>query len=38
LNAPILINTKNQIIAGHGRYQAAKLLGIARVPSCGLII
>jgi ParB/RepB/Spo0J family partition protein len=31
-NAPILINTNNQIIAGHGRYEAAKLLGIARVP------
>jgi DNA modification methylase len=31
-NAPILIDTNKQIIAGHGRYEAAKLLGIARVP------
>jgi DNA modification methylase len=31
-NAPILIDTNKQIVAGHGRCEAAKLLGIARVP------
>jgi DNA modification methylase len=30
--APILINKNNQIIAGHGRYEAAKLLGLTQVP------
>jgi len=31
-NAPILANKHNQIIAGHGRYEAAKLLGLKTVP------
>ena len=29
---PVLINAENQIVAGHGRVQAAKLLGLAEVP------
>lgn len=29
---PILIDAKNEIIAGHGRYLAAKLLGLGKVP------
>jgi DNA modification methylase len=31
-NAPILINKNKQIIAGHGRYEAAKLNGCMQVP------
>jgi hypothetical protein len=31
-NAPILINKKKQIIAGHGRFEAAKLSGCTQVP------
>jgi len=31
-NAPILIDRNRKIIAGHGRYEAAKLLGFAQVP------
>ena len=31
-NAPILIDKRNRIIAGHGRYEAAKLGGHALVP------
>jgi hypothetical protein len=31
-NAPILINKQKQIIAGHGRYEAAKLNGFTQVP------
>ena len=31
-NAPILVNKNKQIIAGHGRYEAARLLGSAQVP------
>jgi DNA modification methylase len=31
-NAPILIDGNRKIIAGHGRYEAAKLLGLAQVP------
>jgi DNA modification methylase len=31
-NAPILIDRYNKLIAGHGRLEAAKLLGITRVP------
>ena len=27
---PVLIDESDQIIAGHGRVQAAKLLGVAR--------
>jgi DNA modification methylase len=30
---PVLIDTSNQIIAGHGRIQAAKLLGWSAVPA-----
>lgn len=30
--APILIDGSGEIVAGHGRYEAAKLLGIAKVP------
>jgi DNA modification methylase len=32
-NAPILIDTRRNIVAGHGRYAAAKLLGLDRVPT-----
>jgi DNA modification methylase len=31
-NAPILIDKHRRIIAGHARYEAAKLLGLAQVP------
>jgi DNA modification methylase len=31
-NAPILVDRNLQIIAGHGRYEAAKILGLAEVP------
>ena len=31
-NAPILINKNKQIIAGHGRFEAAKLNGCTQVP------
>src|ERR1700684_2928518 len=31
-NAPILIDKNNKIVAGHGRYEAALLLGIDKVP------
>src|SRR5262249_9226055 len=31
-NAPILIYKHNQIVAGHGRYEAAQLLGLERIP------
>jgi DNA modification methylase len=33
---PVLIDDGNQIIAGHGRVAAAKLLGIDAVPTCRL--
>jgi DNA modification methylase len=33
---PILIDSKNTIIAGHGRVAAAKLLGLQRVPTIHL--
>jgi DNA modification methylase len=33
---PVLIDDENQIIAGHGRVEAAKLLGIDAVPTCRL--
>ena len=33
---PVLIDDANQIIAGHGRVEAAKLLGIDTVPTCQL--
>ena len=31
-NAPILIDKDRQIVAGHGRFEAAKLLGLEKVP------
>src|SRR6185503_17833321 len=33
---PVLIDNRNTIIAGHGRVEAAKLLGIDRVPTVRL--
>jgi DNA modification methylase len=33
---PILVDDTNQIIAGHGRVEAAKQLGIEAVPTCRL--
>src|SRR6195256_6038599 len=30
-NAPILVDKNNKIVAGHGRYEAAKLLGLDKV-------
>jgi DNA modification methylase len=33
---PVLVDDSNQIIAGHGRVEAAKLLGIDTVPICRL--
>ena len=32
-NNPVLIDTKNVIVAGHGRIEAAKLLGLESVPT-----
>jgi DNA modification methylase len=31
-NAPILVDRNRKILAGHGRFEAAKLLGLAEVP------
>lgn len=31
-NAPVLINAHNVLLAGHGRVEAAKLLGLATIP------
>ena len=31
-NAPILIDRNRQIVAGHGRFEAAKMLGLPQVP------
>jgi ParB-like nuclease domain/DNA methylase len=31
-NAPILVDKNNKIVAGHGRYEAALMLGIDKVP------
>ncbi|WP_175492718.1 ParB/Srx family N-terminal domain-containing protein, partial [Methylocapsa palsarum] len=31
-NAPILIDSNKQLIAGHGRFEAAKLLGRSEIP------
>src|SRR5215510_5141439 len=31
-NAPILIDRNRKIIAGHGRYEAAMVLGLGEVP------
>src|SRR5205085_4575500 len=33
---PVLVDDAKQIIAGHGRVEAAKLLGIDAVPTCRL--
>ena len=33
---PVLIDNDKQIVAGHGRVEAAKLLGITAVPTCQL--
>jgi DNA modification methylase len=35
-NNPVLINDNGQIVAGHGRVEAAKLLGLAAVPTLRL--
>jgi ParB-like chromosome segregation protein Spo0J len=35
-NNPVLIDDKKQIIAGHGRVQAARLLGMEEVPTVWL--
>jgi DNA modification methylase len=35
-NAPVLIDKNKQIIAGHGRYEAAKLLGLEQIPVVSL--
>ena len=32
-NAPILVDRRNQIVAGHGRYEAAQFLGLENIPS-----
>ena len=31
-NAPVLVDKRNQIVAGHGRYEAALLLGLETIP------
>jgi ParB-like chromosome segregation protein Spo0J len=36
LTNPVLVDAKNQIIAGHGRVEAAKLLGLTEVPTIRL--
>jgi DNA modification methylase len=35
-NVPVLIDSKCQVLAGHGRLQACKLLGIGMVPTIAL--
>ena len=35
-NAPILVDKRNQIVAGHGRYEAAQLLGLESIPVINL--
>jgi DNA modification methylase len=35
-NNPVLIDDKNQVVAGHGRVEAAKLLGLHAVPTVRL--
>lgn len=35
-NNPIIIDSDNTILAGHGRFQAAKLLGLEEVPTISL--
>src|SRR5262249_356108 len=33
---PVLVDDDNHIIAGHGRWEAGKLLGLDAVPTCRL--
>jgi hypothetical protein len=35
-NAPILVDKRNQIVAGHGRFEAAQLLGLENIPVISL--
>ncbi len=35
-NAPILVDKRMQIVAGHGRFEAARLLGLNKVPAIKL--
>ena len=35
-NAPVLVDKRNQIVAGHGRYEAAQLLGLEKIPVISL--
>jgi DNA modification methylase len=35
-NAPILVDKHNQIVAGHGRYEAAQRLGLEKIPVISL--
>ena len=35
-NAPILVDKTSQIVAGHGRYEAARFLGLERIPVISL--
>jgi hypothetical protein len=35
-NAPILVDKRHQIVAGHGRYEAAQLLGLESIPVISL--
>lgn len=35
-NAPVLVDKDNRIIAGHGRFEAAKLLGYSQIPALRL--
>ena len=35
-NAPVLVDKSNQIVAGHGRYEAAQLLGLENIPVISL--
>jgi DNA modification methylase len=35
-NAPVLVDKNNKIVAGHGRYEAAKLLGLDKIPIVSL--
>lgn len=32
-NNPILVDSNNHILAGHGRVEAAKMLGLVRIPA-----
>lgn len=32
-NNPVLVDSNNHILAGHGRVEAAKMLGLARIPA-----